>query len=313
MKKANIAVIGAGYWGRKHVEEYTNISEVNLVNVSDLSEENLKFCRDNYGVKKTTLNYKEILSSDDVEAVSICTPNETHYALCKEAFAAGKHVLVEKPVTLKSSEAHELVNIAKKKKLAFCVGHIFRFNNALKIIKEKINCGFFGEPGVIKLQWTESREPMKGRDIITDLAPHSFDILNYLIGEWPKKITCKAGMYRRKEPEEWAYIIAEFGKTVGHMELNWSLPGKTREVTICGTVRTAKINCTGQKIKVYESGYEYDIEVDRNNTIKDELEHFVACIHSGERPDNDSVIGAKTVELIEKCFESLKKNGTVAV
>ena len=109
---------------------------VNLAMVCDLDEKNLKFCKDKYGIPHVTTDYKEVLESPDIDAVSICTSNETHYQICKDAFEAGKHALVEKPVTLNSKKAMELVELAKKKKLVFAVGHIFRFNNALAKIKE---------------------------------------------------------------------------------------------------------------------------------------------------------------------------------
>ncbi len=254
MKKINVGVIGAGYWGKKHVYEWRLLDNANLLGVSDVSPENRELCKKEYNVPYAILDYKELLEKPEIDAVSIATPNETHYQICKDAFDAGKHVLVEKPIALESKKAKELVKIANEKDLVLAVGHIYRFNNALHKMREFVQKGFFQKIFMIKLQWTALHPPLKGRDILFDLAPHSFDILNYLLDEWPKKITCVAKTYRRKELEEAAYIIAEHKSNVlGHIELNWLIPGKTREIFIIGSDRCARINAVSQEVTIYES------------------------------------------------------------
>ena len=144
MIKIKIVVIGAGRWGKKHIEEYLKIKDVELSWVSDLSKENLKLCEEKYNIKNVTTDYNDILSSD-IQAVSICTSNETHFEICKDALNAGKHVLVEKPLTLDSKKAYELVKIAKKSKKLLAVGHIFRYNNAINEVKKLVENNYFGE------------------------------------------------------------------------------------------------------------------------------------------------------------------------
>lgn len=312
MKKINVGVIGTGYWGKKHVYEYNWLEDVNVIGVSDLSTENLRFCKEEHDVPFATKDYHELLADPRIDAVSICTPNETHYHICKDAFEAGKHALVEKPVTLASKAAQELVALARAENLVFAVGHIYRFNDALTKMRELIRKGFFEQIFEIKLQWTTLSAPIKDRDIIFDLAPHSFDILNYLLDMWPIRICCHAKAYRRKKLEEHAYIITEFENDVtGHIELSWLVPGKVREVFVIGRGRCARINALSQQVTVYESGYEYDMNIPRNNTIKTELTHFVDCIRTGQTSTNSGEIGAKTVEMIEKTKLALSKGVTV--
>lgn len=154
MAKYNVGVIGVGYWGRKIVDEYTKVEDVALVGVSDLEEKNLQFCAERYGVKNGFTDYRKLLALKDLNAVNICTPNQMHYRITKEALEAGKHVLVEKPITLNSKEGRELVELAQKKKLTLSVGHIFRFNNALhevrRLIKEE---NYFGKLYLIECNW----------------------------------------------------------------------------------------------------------------------------------------------------------------
>jgi len=323
LRNINVGVIGVGYWGKKIANEYLQLSKensfVDLYAICDLLEDNLKYYENN-GVPRVTRNYKETISSSNVDAVNVCTPNETHYKICTEALEAGKHVLVEKPMTLSSAEAYELVDVAHKENLVLSVGHIFRFNNALRMARDLIKNGFFGDIFHLKLQWTTLMPPIEGRDIITDLAPHPFDILHFLLGSWPLKMTCKAKAYRRKKHEELAYIVAEFRNNVmAHIELSWLSPGKTREVYVIGSDRSAKIDCLSQDLKVFEDNGFHDVYVSKNNTIQDELMHFVHCIqnngvvnHSYLNRSN-GLVGAHVVRLLEIARKSMDEDKTETV
>ena len=323
MKKINVAVIGAGYWGRKVIREYARLSksdsDLNLFAICDLSDRNLKYCKENFDVSYLTDDYKEVLSLPDVDAVDICTPNETHYQICVDALEAGKHVLVEKPMTLNVDEAFRLVELAKEKGLVLSVGHIFRFNNALKEVKRLIRDGFFGDLYHLRFQWTTWIPPIKGRDIITDLAPHPFDILNFLLDDWPERITCRGKAYRRDRLEEVAYIIAEFSSGVtAHIELSWLLPGKVREVTVVGSRRIAKVDCLTQEVTVFEGDKSFKLDVKPNNTIEEELKHFKQSIlnnglRNGFRVFNSGIIGANVVRLLEAARRSIEEGRTVSV
>jgi len=318
-----VTVIGAGYWGKKVIGEYARLakenSDLRLFEVCDLSKENLEYCSTNFGVAYLTRNYKEVLKSPEVDAVNICTPNETHYQICREALECGKHVLVEKPMTLSSLEAYELVELAQKRNLVLSVGHIFRFNNALREVRRLIKEGFLGQIFSLRLRWTTLMKPIEGRDIITDLAPHPLDILNFLLDMSPIKITCRAKAYRRKRLEETALIMAEFeNEIMAQIELSWLLPGKTREVTVIGSERAVRVDCSTQNVDVFEEDRSYRLNVQRNNTIEAELRHFIECIQNcGLNNDftveNSGVKGAQVVKLLEAARSSLEEDRTVSV
>ena len=323
MQKINIGVIGVGYWGKKIVHEYVQLgkqnSHVDLHAVCDLLEDNRKYC-ENYAIPKMTEYHKVMLASPNVDAVNVCTPNETHYQICREALEAGKHVLVEKPMTLRSAEAYELVELARKQNLVLSVGHIFRFNNALRMTRHLIKNGFFGDVLYLKLKWTTLMPSPDERDIITDLAPHPFDILHFLLGEWPSKITCKAKAYRREKLDEIAFVVAEFGNNVmAHVELSWLSPGKTRQVCVMGSNKFAKINCLSQDVKVFENNSFRDVYVKRNNTIEEELEHFVYCVQNNSIVNNSylnessGLLGAHVVRLLEIARKSVEEERTESV
>ena len=309
-----IGVIGAGRWGKKHIDEYLKMKDVELTWVFDLWDENLKYCKENFKVLNLTNDYHEVLSSD-VEAVSICTLNQTHFDVCKDALEAGKHVLVEKPLTLKSEKAHKLVEIAKENKKLLAVGHIFRYNNAINEVKKLVEKDFFGRLFYLRLQWTTHLHPDKPLDIIVDMMPHVFDIMNYLTGLWPIKITCFGKDFRKKDLEDTAFVICEFpNKIMTHSEISWTLPEKVREVDLVGKKAAAKIQALSQEVTVFEDSNEGKrLDIKPNNTLGDELKHFVDAVKNGTIVSNDGNIGAKTVEIIECTQESLRQGKTITI
>jgi len=311
-----VGVIGAGRWGQKHVDEYSKMKDVELSIVSDLSKESLKICQEQFGVKNVTNNYNDVLSSD-VDAISICTSNETHYEVCKDALLAGKNVLVEKPLTLDAKKAYELVDIAKKQKKILAVGHIFRYNNAINGVKKLIEQNYFGDINYLRLQWTIQWMPHiypdKKLDIIVDMMPHLYDIMNYLTGLWPKTITCFGKDYIKKDLEDTAFIICEFpNNIITHSEISWTLPEKVRQVDVIGSKASAKIKAVDQKVTLFEGSNEgRNLEIIGNNTLGDELKHFITAVKNNSAVSNDGLIGAKTVELVEATRKSLESNKTI--
>lgn len=315
MRTIKVAVLGVGYWGRKIVDEYSTIPGVEIRAVSDLSDENLAFCATRYGISGLFNDYSEVLQDDAITAVNVCLPNSMHYQVCKEALEAGKHVLVEKPMTLSAREGWELVTLAQENNLTLSVGHIYRFNNALTEIRRLIEQNFFGRIFTMNFQWKNLEPLYPDRDVIFDLAPHYFDIVNYLTGLWPVAISCVGKPFRRDEMEEVAYIASELEcGTIAHAHLSWISPRKMRLIEIVGEKRSVLIDAVAQEVTVYESGYTYRLGVERNNTIRTELLHFIRSIGDPlTETRNSGTVGVKTVEMIERAKESLKRGAVVRV
>jgi UDP-N-acetylglucosamine 3-dehydrogenase len=318
----NIAVLGVGYWGKKIATEYSLLSNkdprVNLFAVCDVFDDNLKFCQERLNVSFRTKALSDIYVNPEIDAIHICTPSETHYAICKNALNNGKHVIVEKPMTLDSLEAIKLVDLAYEKNLVLSVGHIFRFDAAIERIKRLIEEGWFGDLYWMKLTWTALMPPMRDRDIITDLAPHPFDILNFLTNLWPTKITCTAKAHRIGQKEETAYITSEFeNNMIAIIEVSWLNPERHREVQIMGSKRFAKIDCITQKITAYENGKFFEIPIEPSNTIGGELSYFVDCIRESRSlatlNKNNGVVGSNVVKLLEISKTALRNGRTEKV
>lgn len=321
-RNVNLAVIGSGYWGRKALTEYLQLQQVDpnfkLVKVCDLKEENLTYCKDVLHVdpELLSMDYEAVLKSPDVDAVHICTPNETHYKFGSQALNEGKNVLLEKPMALLPNDAWNLCGMAESRHLCLQVGHIYRFNNAIKKMKALIAEGYFGDLYYLKLQWTTWMSSPLGRDIIFDLGPHPIDIMNYLLSKWPVKVTCLANSYRRPSLEEMAYFNLDFGhKLNAHVELSWLQPGKVRELTVIGSKRSASVDCLDQAIRIFEDndGGNYAIDISVNNTILDEVSHFVNSIRDENNHKNPGPIGAANITVLESLRKSLEQERSIRV
>jgi predicted dehydrogenase len=309
--RIGVAVIGAGYWGKKLVSEYLPAEKnglIKLVKVCDPSLPalgGLLITKQTSSIDQSHLTQKvsDVMQDPEILAVHIATPNPTHYPLAKMALEAGKHVLVEKPMTLNSRQAYELVELAKSRGLVIHVGHVFRFNSALSVARELLDKGELGKLFYVRIQWTDQAF-FPDRDIVFDLGPHPVDILNQLFGTWPQQLT---GISRgfRGDRGEVAYVIAEFPNDMfAHVELSWLHPTKVREVTIVGSKATLSVDCIGQTVR--KSNHEYhDIPVKANNTIALEISNFIDCIVRHDISSESGLIGAHTVETLEHIRSSI--------
>lgn len=310
-----IAVIGTGYWGSKHVDEYTRLGR--KVVAVDLIEQNLEKMQEKYGCEISS-NLDNVLADQSVMGLSICTPNHTHYDLAKKAILAGKHVLLEKPLTLDPRKAWELVEIAENQNQILAVGHIYRFNNAIKYARDMLASNKLGEIYLIKLTWTNLEKPFENRDILFDLAPHPFDIIDYLFEIEYDSLSGVGSYFRTDEGEEAVFIHGKSGNKLINMELSWITPRKVRELMIVGEFGSVFIDAVSQKIKVIDgnggSGFhEYNPEIIPNNTIQDELNHFINAIKRGYIDHADGRIGAKIVDLISHVRKSMDEGRTVVL
>jgi predicted dehydrogenase len=322
--QVKIAVIGAGYWGEKLIEEYLKLSNkptVKLSAIIDKNRERLNYIKDKHNLPDKILHseFQEFLKYDnEVDAVHIATPNETHYQIALEALERGKHVLLEKPMTTSSRSAFKLAREAEKRGAVLLVGHIFRFNNAVNMAKSLIENKTLGKIYYLNIRWTTYMQNLPERDIVFDLAPHPIDIINHLLEEWPINVYSKAKSFKRrlKGLEESAFITMEMPEdTVAGITLSWIQSGaKTRTVEIVGENSTLYVDALNQKVQLYDNNNnKSEIQIEVNNTIEAMIKHFIDRIINESPPINSPLIGAITVHILEKIRESIEKNSIIDV
>ena len=319
----NISVVGAGYWGKKVIREVLNVSRttgrISLASIVDNSPSILEQCRKEFGALDYRSSYQELLSNSATSAVHICSPNSTHFEVASEFLRSKKHVLVEKPLALRSRQADELVRLAETNHKVLAVGHVHRFNNGVRELKRVVDSGLLGDIYYLRLQWTGFLPPQKDRDVITDLGPHPFDICNNILGTWPTKISCRGRGYRGGSGDEVAFITAEHTDGVAaNIELSWLDSEKHRDVTVVGSDAVARLDCLDQKLILQRSDKTQTILTVPSNTLGEEIIHFAECVenNSTSKPYSnlsDGAIGASVVRLLEASKSSLREERTLQI
>ena len=323
MKPLNVSVIGAGYWGRKVIRETLALAQtsgqISLHSVVDNSPTVLEQCRKEFGSLDYRLDYRDLLSDPEVSAVHICSPNASHFDIASSFLRSKKHVLVEKPLALRTLEAYELVRLAEANRRVLCVGHVHRFNNGVRELRKVLGSGVLGDIYYLRFRWTGYLPPQKERDVITDLGPHPFDICNHVLDVWPRKISCRGRGFRVGTIDEVAFIHAEHANGLhANIELSWLDHEKRRDVTAVGSEGMAHLDCMDQKLSLQRGDTIEPVATIPSNTLRDEIIHFAECCSRDPlavtHPNlSGGLLGANVVLLLETARKSLHEERTVQV
>jgi predicted dehydrogenase len=196
MKKIKTAIIGTGFMGKVHAENVRRLGNVEIVAVAGSSDDKAREFGQSIGVERTTGDYRTLLNDPEIDAVHVLTPNALHYPMCKAAIAAGKHVLCEKPFTMTSAEAKELVDLAARAKIVNAIQHNLRYYPVVQQIRRMIEAGDLGEiliaQGTYSQDWLlyetdwnwriESKSNGALR-AMGDIGSHWMDMIQHLTGQ----------------------------------------------------------------------------------------------------------------------------------
>jgi predicted dehydrogenase len=326
-----VGVVGFGYWGPKLVRNFNELTGARLSWVVDKDLERLNRVSGDYPNVSVTPDFDELLRSD-VNAVVIATPIRTHYTLAKAALLAGKHVLVEKPLTTSAIEALELTDLANDRGLTLMVGHTFEYNAAIRALRDIVVSGELGD-----IYYVDSARLNLGLfqpdiNVLWDLAPHDLSILLYVLGRDPIEVSARGTSNVRPGIHDVAYVEVRLtGNVLAHLHLSWLDPCKVRRVTIVGSKKMVVCNdiSESEKIRIYDKGVVRPYETDQFQEfhlqyryggisiphvpmlepLRVQCEHFVECIRTGATPQSDGRSGAKVVSILEQADYSLQNGG----
>jgi len=331
-----VGIIGAGYWGPKHIRNFSELPGVRATMVADLSDKRLVSIQSQFPGIRTTTNYRDLLSSRDVDAVVIATPVSTHARLAHEAITAGKHVLVEKPLAATSAEGEDLVRLAKEHERVLMVGHTFLYNPAVRALRDLTQNGTLGEIFYVHTQRLNLGLFQRDINVLWDLAPHDISILMYVLGETPTSVSAFGASYAQAGIEDVAYLHLAFPSRVrATAHVSWLDPNKVRRITVVGSKKMAVYDDveTLEKIRVYDKGidvpppttsfgefqlsYRYgDImipHIGSTEPLRLECEHFLDCIQHGRTPLSDGRQGVAVVRILEASQAALASSAMVDV
>jgi len=302
--RIRIAVVGCGFWGRNHLRVFSELPSAELVAAVDIDPERARFAEEKYGAKGYT-DLEEMLGKERVDAVTICTPSITHAEVALKVIRAGKHVLVEKPMTSTTEEAVKLIEEAERQQIFLMVGHIERFNPAVERVKRFIDEGGIGEVVLISCRRV-SRWPIRIGDVgvVKDLAIHDIDISRYITGRNPVEVYAVAGRIHHRY-EDYANIILRFGeRPTAFIEANWLTPFKVRKLTVTGSDGMITMDYISQEVTVANSSGKRELDVVHEEPLKRELSHFVDVVAGRAEPLINGRDGLMAVYIAEEALRS---------
>lgn len=330
-----LAVIGAGYWGPNLVRNAMATPELRLEWLCDLDEGRARTVLGRYTTVRPTASYEQVLQDPAVDAVAIATPARTHFDLVRAALDAGKHVLVEKPLTPTHAEGVKLVALAEERRRVLMLDHTFCYTPVVRRIRDLISTGELGN-----VQFVDSVRINLGLvqpdvDVLWDLAPHDLSILDFVLpgGLDPVAVAAHAADPIGAGRPCLAYLTLWLRSgALAHVHVNWLSPTKIRTTVIGGSRRTIvwdDVN-PAQRLAVYDRGVDLasagaderraalisyrtgDVVVPalpEREALRGVMSEFAAAVTEGRAPLTDGRSGLRVLALLEAAGRSIHNDG----
>jgi len=326
-----LGVIGCGYWGPNLIRNFVEIPSSDVVIVADLKEERLNHIKSSYPQIMVTQDYQDLFNQN-LDAVVIATPPATHYSFVKEFLEHGIHVLVEKPITIRSEHAEELIEISKKRDLVLMVGHTFEYNVAVHTLKNLIDSGELGQIYYVDAARLNLGLFQRDLNVLWDLAPHDISIILYILSQSPISVSAHGVPCVVDGIQDVVYMNMLFPDNIlAHIHVSWLDPCKVRRITVVGSNKMVVYNDVEslEKIKIYDKGverppytnsfadyqfsYRYgDVTIPNirfTEPLRKECQHFLDCINNHTEPLSNGQDGLRIVKIIEAAQRALCANG----
>lgn len=329
----NVAVIGAGYWGKNLVRNFAIAKRCNLKYVCDVDENTLRMNKRNFPFIEPAKNIDLVLSDKELDAVAIATPVHNHFEITLKALQAGKHAFVEKPLTLRASESKELATLANETGLKLMVGHLLKYHPAVTYLKEIIDKGELGKPYYMYTQRVNLGIVRQNENAWWSLAPHDISIICYLLGSEPVSVAAHGQCFLQKNIEDVVFATIKFadGK-MANIHCSWLDPHKIRKMTVVSSQKMATFDDmeATEKVRIYDkaAAIKHNItttsymevislrfgdivipKVPVEEPLALECKHFVDCVLDDSPIRSDGIDGLRVVRVLEAGQKSLKSDG----
>ena len=327
------AVVGFGYWGPNLVRNIAESADFTLAGLCELKPHRAdEFSRRHPNIPVES-DLDVFLGDPRIDAIAVATPPRTHYELVRRSLAAGKHVLVEKPLASSSVEARKLIRAAEARGRVLMPGHTFLYSPPVNKVRELIRSGEVGDVYFI----TSSRMNLglyQSDGVISDLAPHDLSILLYWLGRSVTHVTASGqSVFQRGVPET-AFLTLTFdGGITANVQISWLAPRKLRQIVIVGSQRMVQYEDTSadESVRIYDRGLDFaeveapasfgeyrltyrngDILVPRIEAAEPlslELQDFAKAIRTGKQPRSNARLGLDIVRVMEAATRSMESGG----
>lgn len=326
-----VALVGLGYWGSKLLRNLVALEGVAGVLAVDPDPVRVAAARCIAPGLRTFDVLQQALDDPEVDACVIATPVKSHHALVLQAVRAGRHVLVEKPLTDDIDQARQLVGEAALAGVQLMVGHTFLFSPAVAKMREYVEQGALGRVHYVTSSRLNLGLYRDDVNVIWDLAPHDFSIVCHVLGEFPHTVQATARSTLRPGVPDVAFINLEFPSgAIAAVSVSWLAPRKIRATVVVGRKRMIYLDESSpeEPIKVYDRGvvapedsqglddrltYRYGDTiapvVSGQEPLSIELRHFLDCVRTGELCRSDGELGLRIVEILAAADSSWRVAG----
>ncbi len=317
----DIAVIGAGYWGKNIVRNMYELGRLKYV--CDNNKAILNEIKSKYPDIEVVTDYEKILDDSNLSGVMIATPAATHYKIAKEVLLKDKHVFVEKPLSVNLNDAEELVLLAKKRHMKLMVGHILQYHPAIKKIKDMV---FSGELGKIYYLFSNRLNIGKIRteeNILWSFAPHDISIILSIVQDEPVSVFARGGNYLQSDVEDVTITYLKFKNGINaHIFVSWLNPFKEQKFVVVGSRGMVVFDDTlkEDKLSLYRHNIEWEmgqvpvakkadrevIRIEDLEPLQEECKTFLRCIDEGVDVITSGEEGLRVLKVLMAAQNSLK-------
>ena len=353
MKKAKIALIGAGNIANVHLDAYSKLDNVTIAAICDINEERLNETADKFGIKNRYTSVEAMLSAEkELDAADVCVWNCNHAKCTIAALNAKLHVLCEKPMAYTAKEAEEMKAAAEKNGKMLMIGFVTRFDPEAIVVKDFIDNGYAGEIYYAKAQYVRrhgnpggwfSDKARSGGGPVIDLGVHVIDRARYLMGR-PMPVSVYAATFDKLgkrdylktnvgwmpkgasekdicDVEDFATAIIRFDNgSVIQLETAYSINGEVNNgLDLYGTKAGFR---TGRgKLTMFTEMNDYLADADiTTNHLKNsrpmfeaEMEHFVDCVINGKETSANADDGVVVMKILDAIYESARTGHEVII
>jgi len=320
--KARVAVLGCGYWGKNLVRNFCELGALRVV--CDPRQEARDEARSKHDVRTVT-DVEDVLTDQEIDAVVIAAPAAQHYDLALRSLAAGKDVYVEKPLALRADEGWKLAAFAAEQRRILMVGHILQYHPAVLELKNLIREGELGQIQYIHSSRLNLGKLRTEEDILWSFAPHDIAAILYLLDETPVRVSSHGGSYLNPRIFDTTLTTCDFHSGVkAHIFVSWLHPFKEQKLAIVGSRRMAVFDDVEPERKLTLYSHRIDwlnrtpvarrdsgqiVPLPKDEPLRRECEHFLDCVRTRQTPRTDGESGARVLEVLEACENSLRENG----
>lgn len=278
----------------------------------------------------TSGSYASILGSSKIDAVVIATPAPSHAQLALAAIAAGKHVLIEKPMAMTLADGILLADAAATSQRTVMVGHLMVYHPVVVRLRAMLASGELGALHYLHASRVNLGRIRRDENALWSFGPHDLSMIDYLMQEMPISVSARGQCVLQRGIEDVVFLTLRFANgEMAHLHLSWLHPRKERRLTlVCAQKMVEFDDVATDKLRIYDKGYdrpsnftyfdEYltlrdgDVhipQVPMEEPLRIQTRHFIDCVATGAAPRTDVASGLRVTRILDAAQRSLQLDG----